>query len=111
MFCFVFRFRLYILREREKEGERDEEKHRCEREILIGCLLYGAPARTRPAYPGMCPDQVLNWQLITPNQATLIRAWRLVLCAAHSQGYVQTVIILLESKAHSTGNFVGVFFL
>ena len=31
---------LFVFRDRGSEGEREGEKHRCERETLIGCLWY-----------------------------------------------------------------------
>ena len=37
---FFKRFDLFIFRERGREGEREVEKHRCERETLIGHLLH-----------------------------------------------------------------------
>ena len=33
------------------EGEREEEKHPCEREVSIGCLPHALPG-TEPAVPG-----------------------------------------------------------
>ena len=50
---------LFILRERGREGEGEGEKHRCEKESSIGCLLH----RPGPGMnPKMYPDQELNQQ-------------------------------------------------
>ena len=39
----------YLFRERGREGEREGEKHRCERETYIGCLSYAPQPGTKPA--------------------------------------------------------------
>ena len=46
---FFFKDFIYVFRERRREGEREEEKHQCERETLIGCLLYAPRQGTKPA--------------------------------------------------------------
>ena len=58
LFFYLFLNILFIFRERGREGEREGEKHQCERETSIGCLLYMPP----PPNPGMCPDQESNQQ-------------------------------------------------
>ena len=45
-----FRLYLFIFRDRGMEGERDREKHRCAREILIGCLLHDPKPRHVPLF-------------------------------------------------------------
>ena len=40
---------LFIFRERGREGEREGEKHRCERETLIGCFSHAPQQQTKPA--------------------------------------------------------------
>ena len=41
--------RIYLLiLEREEGGQREREKHRCERETLISCLLYASQLGTEP---------------------------------------------------------------
>ena len=46
--CFYFY--LFLFRERAREGERDGEKHQCERETLIKCCLsYSHQLGTKPA--------------------------------------------------------------
>ena len=42
-------FYLLIFRERGREGEREGEKHECERETSIGCLSYAARPGTKSA--------------------------------------------------------------
>lgn len=45
---------------REWKGERERERHQCEGETSISCLLYvSQPGRTHNL--GMFPDQELNW--------------------------------------------------
>ena len=41
-------FSYFFLRERGREGEREGEKHQCEREILIGCLSDVPQLGTQP---------------------------------------------------------------
>ena len=72
---FLFkRFYLYIFRERGREGER----HRCVREISVGCLLY-TPNWGLVCHPGMCPNEESNQQLCSlqdedQHAATPVRA-------------------------------------
>ena len=55
-----------ILRERGREGEREGEKHHCEREALIGCVI---PPTEVPAHnPGMCCDLSVGTQSTEPHQ-------------------------------------------
>ena len=42
-------FIYFFFRERGREGEREGEKHRCEREMSIGCLLCTPQPGTKPA--------------------------------------------------------------
>ena len=50
---FFSKFYLFIFRERGRKGEREGEKHPCERETFIGCLLQ-APNQG----PGLQPRPV-----------------------------------------------------
>ena len=64
-FLFFLRFYLFIFRERGREGERQGEKHQCEKETTICGLSYISHVRLnldRACNPGMCPDWELNWQ-------------------------------------------------
>ena len=64
---------LFIYRSRGRKGEREGETHWCERETLIGCLLY-ALSQGLTHSPGMCPDQEPNrwplslWEEVQPNE-------------------------------------------
>ena len=64
---------LFIYRSRGRKGEREGEKHWCERETLIGCILY-ALSQGLTHSPGMCPDQEPNrwplslWEEVQPNE-------------------------------------------
>ena len=51
---------LSLILERERKGEREREKHRCEGEVSISCLLVCAPAGDRTRNLGMCPDHESN---------------------------------------------------
>ena len=52
-----------FFRERGRAGEREGEKHQCERETPIGCLLYMPQySIDRTRNPGMCLHQELNQQ-------------------------------------------------
>ena len=63
MFSFIFlRFYLCIFRQGGREGEKEGEKHQCERKTSIGCLLH-VPQQGTELNPGMSPDWELNWQL------------------------------------------------
>ena len=54
---------LIDFREWEREGEREGDKHQCERETLIGQLpLICDPTWDQACNPGMCPDQESNPQ-------------------------------------------------
>ena len=58
-----FRFYLLIFRERGREGEKEGEKHQCERKISVGCLpLVHPPTGDRTHNPLMCSDWESNWQ-------------------------------------------------
>lgn len=51
-------FTFFIFREEGSRGrESKREKHKCERETLISCLL-DTPQQIKPR---MCPDPELNW--------------------------------------------------
>ena len=59
---FLVFFKIFIyFRERARQGETEEEKHGCERETLIGCLLHASNQR-----PGLQPRHVpwskSNWR-------------------------------------------------
>ena len=45
--CFLKILFIYF-REKGKEREREGERHRCERETSIGCLLYAPIPETEP---------------------------------------------------------------
>ena len=67
---FFFKI-LFIFRERGREGEREGEKHLCERETSSHCLLH-TPTQDLACNPGMCPDgnqtgNLLVWRRTTPN--------------------------------------------
>ena len=47
-------------RERGRKGEREGEKHRCERDTSIGCLLYLSLLWDRTCNLGTCPGQESN---------------------------------------------------
>ena len=49
---FVSRFYSLIFRERRRKGEREGEKHPCDRETLP----IAAPISDLPHNPGLCPD-------------------------------------------------------
>ena len=59
---FFFKCYLFIFRERGREGEREGEKHWCERETSVSCLLSDPWSLTRDWTHnlGMCPDQESN---------------------------------------------------
>ena len=62
-------FYLFIFRERGREGDREGEKHWCEREISIGCLLH-APSWE----PGLQSRHMPRWRI---EPATLLFVgWR-----------------------------------
>ena len=46
------------------EGEREEEKHRCEREIWLCCLPHTAPARTEPTTQACAPTRNQSGDLL-----------------------------------------------
>ena len=51
-------------REKGRERETEREKHWCERETVIGCLLLFTPTWDRTQNLSMCPEQELNlWSL------------------------------------------------
>ena len=59
---FILFFKiLFIFRERTREGEREGEKHQCERETSIRNLLY-APTWGPGCNLGLCPDWESNQQ-------------------------------------------------
>ena len=59
MFTYAAIFYLFVFRERGRDGEREGEKHQCERETSIICLLYGP-----------CPDWELNQPPLTLRDGT-----------------------------------------
>ena len=59
---FSFYFIYFIFRERGSEGKRVREKHQCERETLIGCLLH-VPRQRTELQPGLTDDVPSNWDM------------------------------------------------
>ena len=55
-YLFIIFFSFTESRERGREGGREGEKHVCERETLIGCLLHVLGQGTVYFNPGVCPD-------------------------------------------------------
>ena len=53
-----------IFREKGRKGEKQGEKHTCERETPIHCLSHTPQLRTKPCNLGTCPDQELNHNLL-----------------------------------------------
>ena len=49
---------LLFFRDKGREGEREEEKHQCERETSVSCCLYAPPTGDQTLNPGMCS----NWE-------------------------------------------------
>ena len=47
--CFIYLSSSIDARERGREWEREEEKHQCERETLMGYLLHASQLRAEPA--------------------------------------------------------------
>ena len=75
----TWNFYLLTFREKVWEGEREEQKHRCEREALISCLSYTPQLGTEPAtryvpWPGIEPVSLCFVRQCLTNWATPIRA-------------------------------------
>ena len=58
--CFYFLVFIYLFLERGGEGEREGEKHQCER-YFIDCS-HMTPTGDLACHPGLCPDWELNRQ-------------------------------------------------
>ena len=99
MYLFIYLFIYYYyyflsfledmpvdFRERGKEGEKKGEKHQCEREISIGCLLHAPWLRTKLStqactltkesnlWPFCLPgDTLTNWAILVRAEKMLFR--------------------------------------
>ena len=60
-YIYICKDFIYLFLERKREGEREEEKHQCVRDTLIGFLSH-TPTGDLAHNQVMCPDRESNQQ-------------------------------------------------